>query len=258
MSLGTLYFYSEVLHSSQKVNIILPEPRTVENMPMEDMEVLYLLHGAQGSAHSWVSSSSVERYLYESGRNMAVIVPTMKTNFYTDHKIGDQYFTYVSKELPKIVESYLHISPKRENTYVAGLSMGGYGAIKVALYNPERFTMAAAFSGAVGDSVTNIVKRAEAQTERIPIQFIFGTSEEFINSENDTNYLLEKCVAEGKPLPKLYISCGSADSLYDANVAFAKKAKDLGYDVKFHMEKAMGHAWSFWDAEVEKLLRTLI
>ena len=112
MSLGTLHFYSEVLHSSQTVNIVLPEPRTIYPLPKEDMEVLYLLHGMQGSAHSWVSSSSVERYLYESGRNMAIVIPTMKSNFYTDHKICDAYITYVSDELNKIIEIYIHISKR--------------------------------------------------------------------------------------------------------------------------------------------------
>ena len=256
MSLGTLHFYSEVLHSSQTVNIVLPEPRTIYPLPKEDMEVLYLLHGMQGSAHSWVSSSSVERYLYESGRNMAIVIPTMKSNFYTDHKIGDAYFTYVAEELPKIIESYLHISQEREHTYVAGLSMGGYGAVKLALNYPQKFKMAASFSGALG--MHNTMERAAEQDMHHLFNFIYGSLEEYTDSINDTSYLLEKCVQDKSPLPNLYISCGTADSLLPANKAFVEKARSLGYQVKFHIEKEMGHAWRFWDLEIEKLLRSLL
>ncbi len=256
MSLGSLYFYSDVLHSSQKVNILLPEPRTIYPHKKEDMEILYLLHGMQGSAHSWVSSSSVERYLYESGRNMAIIIPTMKSNFYTDHKIGDAYFTYIGEELPKIIRSYLHVSHQRDQTYVAGLSMGGYGAIKLALSYPEQFKMAASFSGALG--MENTMERAASENEHYLFNFIYGSLKEYINSPNDTTYLLNKCAKNSRMLPKLYISCGTADNLFSANKQFAEKALNLGYQVKFHVEKEMGHAWRFWDLEVEKLLRTLL
>lgn len=256
MSLGTLYFYSEVLHSSQKVNILLPEPRTISPLPMEDMEVLYLLHGMQGSAHSWPSSTSAERYLYESGRNMAVIVPTMKSNFYTDQKIGDAYYTYVAEELPRLVESYLHVSPKREKTYVAGLSMGGYGAMKLALSHPEKYSFGASFSGAV-DMAPAVAHAAEGEPHNL-FRFIFGSPEEFAGSVDNTRGLLEHCAKTAEQLPRLYLSCGTADALFPANKAFAERAKELGYSVKFHIEKEMGHSWRFWDLEVEKLLRTLL
>ena len=149
MSLATFYFYSDVLNSSQKISIPLPEPKTMLTEEKSEMEVLYLLHGAQGSEHSWVSSSNVERFLYESERNMAVIIPTMKTNFYTDHKIGDKYYTYIAKELPKIVETYLNVSFKRENTYVAGLSMGGVETKLITLRRPEVFGYWGLLSGGV-------------------------------------------------------------------------------------------------------------
>ena len=254
MSLASFYFYSDVLHSSQKVSIALPEPKTMLEEDKSEMEVLYLLHGAQGSEHSWVSASNVERYLYESERNMAIVIPTMKTNYYTDHKIGDKYYTYIAKELPKIIETYFNVTFKREKTYVAGLSMGGFGAMKVVLNNPEKFCFGATFSGAlnIGERI-----RTGIRPER-RYDMIFGSYEDFIGSESDLYYLLKKNVEENKPLPRLYISCGTADGLLQDSIDFYNEAKKLVYDCKLHKEKMLGHGWRFWDLEVEKLLRTLI
>lgn len=253
MACGSLYFYSEVLKCSEKVNILFPEPRIIKDVK-EDMSVLYLLHGMMGSAYSWLGSSSVERYLYESGKNMIVVMPTMRSNFYTDQKVGWKYFTFVSVELPRLLKSYFRLSPKRENTYVAGLSMGGYGALKCALAYPEQFSFAASFSGA-----TDVAGSYEKSADRKSFyENLFGTPEELKGSENNLYHLLDKNAREQAPLPRLYISCGTSDGLFDSNAAFAAKAKSLGYEVKFHKEKDMGHSWRFWDMEAEKLLRTLL
>ncbi|MBR3296011.1 MAG: prolyl oligopeptidase family serine peptidase [Clostridia bacterium] len=254
MSLGRFYFYSDVLHSSQMVSIALQEPKVLLSQEPSEMEILYLLHGAQGSSHSWPSSSNVERFLYESERNMMIVMPTMKTNYYQDHKIGDRYYTYVAEELPKYIESLFNVTHKRENTYVAGLSMGGYGAMKIALRNPEKFCFGASFSGAV--DMRKLVKNRIDDNPRY--KPMFGSYEEFENSEDDLEYLLERNVKEGRPLPKLYVSCGTADGLLDSSIYFADKAKSLGYEVKLHKEKMLGHGWRFWDLEAEKLIRTLI
>ena len=249
----TVAFEAPSVGRTMKYNVVLPEGYDDAS---DRYPVLYLLHGMQGSAHSWPSSTSAERYLYESGRNMTVVVPTMKSNFYTDHKIGDAYYTYVAEELPRLVESYLHISPKREKTYVAGLSMGGYGAMKLALSHPEKYSFGASFSGAV--DMSPAVARAAEEDPHNLFHFIFGSPEEFAGSVDDTRDLLEQCAKTAEQLPRLYLSCGTADSLFPANKAFAELAKELGYSVKFHIEKEMGHSWRFWDLEVEKLLRTLL
>ena len=107
----------------------------------EEIPVLYLLHGLKGAAHTWTSYTSIERYLYESEKKMVVVMPEMHNNFYTDQAIGWPYLKYVAEELPRIIETYLRVSPKRENTYVAGLSMGGYGAMKIALTYPESLAL---------------------------------------------------------------------------------------------------------------------
>ena len=166
----------------------------------------------------------------------------------------------------------LRVSPKRENTYVAGLSMGGYGAMKIALTYPEKFGFAASFSGALDivklmqDDQEQIVhegknlrgKQSDTEVVLATKEFIFGPHGAIRGSKNDLYYLLDQVVKQGKPLPKLYISCGSADGLFPSAVEMRDRAKARGYQVKFHEERNMGHSWAFWDKEVEKLIRDII
>ena len=166
----------------------------------------------------------------------------------------------------------LRVSPKRENTYVAGLSMGGYGAMKIALTYPEKFGFAASFSGALDivalmqDDKEQIAhegqnlrgKKSDTEVVLETKEFIFGPHGTMKGSKNDLHFLLEQAAKQKKPLPRLYISCGSADTLFPSAVDMRNRAKALGYQVKFHEERNMGHSWAFWDKEVEKLIRDII
>lgn len=272
----TFNFHSQVLDFHQTVHLLVPDANIygcLNNGPdKEDIPVLYLLHGLKGAAHTWTSYTSIERYLYESEKKMVVVMPEMHNNFYTDQAIGWPYLKYVAEELPRIIETYLRVSPKRENTYVAGLSMGGYGAMKIALTYPEKFGFAASFSGALDivklmqDDQEQIVhegknlrgKQSDTEVVLATKEFIFGPHGSIRGSKNDLYYLLDQVVKQGKPLPKLYISCGSADGLFPSAVEMRDRAKALGYQVKFHEERNMGHSWAFWDKEVEKLIRDII
>ncbi len=256
----TYNFHSQVLDFHQTVHIIVPEPNVLgilNNGPCtEEMPVLYLLHGLKGAAHVWGNFTSVERYLYESQKKLIIVMPEMHNNFYTDQYIGWPYLTYLAEELPRILQTFLHVSPKREDTYAAGLSMGGYGAVKLALAYPEKFGYAASFSGAL--DLVDLLDSPANQVEDIMYP-LFGPTEGIKGSQNDLFHLLHTVKQENKPLPELYISCGSTDEpLFTSAVKMTKEARELGYKVKFHEERNMGHAWSFWDKEVEKLIRTLI
>lgn len=267
----TFNFHSQVLDFHQTVQILTPDANiygALENgADTEDIPVLYLLHGLKGAAHTWTSYTSIERYLYESEKKMIVVMPEMHNNFYTDQEIGWNYLQYVGEELPRIVESFLRISPKRENTYVAGLSMGGYGAVKIALTYPEKFGFAASFSGAL--DIMQIVdfqgadndkraskKKSDTAVVQETVHFLFGDKVQ--GSKNDLFHLLDEVDKNNKPKADLYISCGSADTLYPAALKMRDAAQAKGHKVKFHEERNMGHSWEFWDWEIEKLLRDMI
>lgn len=144
--------------------------------------------------------------------------------------------------------------------------------MKIALTYPEKFGFAASFSGALDivalmqDDKEQIAhegqnlrgKKSDTEVVLETKEFIFGPHGTMKGSKNDLHFLLEQVVKQGKPLPKLYISCGSADTLFPSAVDMRDRAKALGYQVKFHEERNMGHSWAFWDKEVEKLIRDMI
>src|SRR6476619_7886720 len=103
--------------------------------------VLYLLHGLSDDDTIWLRRTSIERYVAALG--LAVVMPQVHRSFYTDEAYGNRYWTYLSEELPEIVHGFFRLSRRREDTFVAGLSMGGYGALKWALRDPGRFAAAA-------------------------------------------------------------------------------------------------------------------
>ena len=141
--------------------------------------------------------------------------------YYADMKRGWKYFTYVAEEVPRIVQSYLHISPKRDNTIDGGTSKGGLGALNHALTYPERYAMACSISG-VTDPVLRSVQAVQERPELTELfNNIYGEDVEARkHSADDLMELLEKTAASGIPLPKLCLSIGAADYLYDMNVAF--------------------------------------
>ena len=140
MALLTANFRSAALSHDTAVNIILPEGSPEEDFPTE-----FLLHGMHGDHSSWVRKTCIERYAAE--RRLAVVMPVGENSFYADMKYGKKSFTYVSEELGDYVRKIQRLSRKRERTFVCGLSMGGYGAFKLAMKKPEQYAAAASLSG---------------------------------------------------------------------------------------------------------------
>ena len=140
---------------------------------------------------------------------------------------------------------FFRLSDKPEDTFVAGLSMGGYGAMKLALNQPERFGAAASFSGAVDIASTR--QRHNHNWKRITGgKSIKGT-------ENDLFHML-KANAEAPHKPRLYVSCGTADFLYGQHKKFIPALKKAGWDVTAYEEPDATHEWGFWDREIRKFI----
>ena len=135
-------FQSKELKKMTKVNVILPDEREAAGEPCT---VLWLFHGLHGDHTSWMRQSGIEKYAKE--HRIAVVMPDADRSWYTDTAYGAKYLTFVACELPDVCRSFFRgMSDRREDTLIAGLSMGGYGAIKAALTYPERFGGAASLS----------------------------------------------------------------------------------------------------------------
>src|SRR3954452_11495359 len=154
MALLRCDFFSDVLEVGTSMTVLLPQAGEgqigvtgARPDPEAGFPVLYLLHGLSDDSTAWLRYTSIERYAAPLG--LAVVMPDVQRSFYADEAHGAAYWTFLSEELPEVVGSFFRVSDRREDTFVAGLSMGGYGALKWALRAPERFAAAAVLSGAV-------------------------------------------------------------------------------------------------------------
>ena len=256
MALMHVDFFSDVLGMCMDMDVIIPQ-QTKGQIGMEGVasggqyKTVYLLHGMSDDQTIWQRRTSIERYVSQLG--VAVVMPTTHLAFYTDTAYGMKYWTYVSQELPRICREFFpRMSDKKEDTLAAGLSMGGYGAWKLALGASDTFGAAASLSGALdvaADSDRHLTD------ERAPLfRGIFGDPEKLRGSENDLLALADKLAAAKKPLPRLYAWCGTEDFLYEDNLRAWDHVKKLGYDLT--TEKSAGdHQWKYWDAKIQDALR---
>ncbi|KKQ20002.1 MAG: hypothetical protein A2Y45_03620 [Tenericutes bacterium GWC2_34_14] len=247
MAFLTFHIKSNALELNTVVNVLIPQDVKKD----EKLKVLYLLHGYLGDHTDWMRYTALERYSWNY--RLAIVMPAVNNSYYTDTVSGLNYFTYVSKELPEIMSSLLPISTKREDNYVAGLSMGGYGALKIALTYPERFSKAASLSGAL--DIDHIRELAGDQTRKTWFNAVFG----FKPSQQtpaDLIYLVDLHLKHNVMLPDLFIGCGTEDFLYQDNLKFKKMLED--HQVKHvYIESPGGHDWAFWDLYIQKVLAWL-
>jgi putative tributyrin esterase len=252
MALMRCEFFSDVLGMSTSMTVILSQT-TRRQIGMsgaagsDDLPVLYLLHGLSDDDTTWVRRTSIERYVADLG--IAVVMPNAGQSFYTDEVHGLPYWTFLTEELPRVVHGFFRTSTRREDTFVAGLSMGGYGAMKWALRHPDRFAAAASLSGALG--LTHPVERDPDFAALL--QRIFGDTPT-AGTAADVLHLLE--TADRDLLPSLYVACGTEDFLYWASQAFIGVAGRTGADVTVDIGPG-DHEWSYWDAAIQRVLAWL-
>jgi putative tributyrin esterase len=246
-------FKSEVLKMEQPLNVLIPKISMLDNEKKRDIEregfpVLYLLHGLSDDHTVWMRMTSIERYATEYG--IAVVMPNVNRSFYVDMKHGGNYYTYITKEIPHFVRSNFPISAKREDNYIAGLSMGGYGAFMIALRNPEMFSAAASLSGAL--DLTPVFDMPEEEVAPM-VQAIFGSKDEYINTDYNLIRLLKKLQGKSDNLPRLFQCCGTEDYIYFMNQNFREAAEKYGINLTY--EEGPGeHEWGYWDTNIQRAL----
>jgi putative tributyrin esterase len=221
MSFIQCHFRSYELGFNVSLNVILPEPVKSN----EKFKVLYLLHGYIGDHTDWMRYSSIERYA--SQYRLAVVMPGVNNSYYTDTTYGQPFFTFIAKELQQFVQNTFSISKKACDTFVGGLSMGGYGAIKLALTYPKKFGKAFSLSGAL--DIENIRNMKLDPNEKKLFDGVFG-KKVLLNTKNDLFYLAKKFEHKKNLLPNLLIICGREDFLYQDNLNFVKLLSDLKLD----------------------------
>lgn len=249
MALCEMRIFSESLRMQTTVNVVIPQKSTngeigvSQNTQKGKYKCLYLLHGLSDDHSIWLRRTSVERYAAEYG--ICVIMPSGGRSFYTDMKYGEKYYTYIAEELPCIMQDLFGVSLDRCDNFIAGLSMGGYGALKIAMKNPERFGAAAGIS-----SVADILGTKELFKDVfVPI---FGEDIDISDSENLLKIAEEADKNEQKP--RIYMGVGTEDFLYEGNQKLRKKFDSLSFDFTYR-ESEGGHTWEFWDEYIQYVLK---
>jgi putative tributyrin esterase len=254
MILSEINFFSEALGMRSTMGVILPQP--VVNQPPEPFRTLYLLHGHSDDHTAWQRWTSIERYV--EGLNLAVIMPNVHRSFYTDMAHGGRYWTFVSEEVPALARSIFPLSTARADNFVAGLSMGGYGAFKMALAHPERFAAAASLSGAVEiREVVNEDKPGQDPDWLALMRNIFGPGLKKVADGPEDLRTLARQAAKAPEKPRLYQCCGTEDFLYQDNLSFRDFLRGLPLDLTY--EEGPGeHIWDYWDKKIQDVLAWMV
>lgn len=248
----TCKYISPVLDRHTQINVIVPTPKKEEEALGSNFKVLYLLHGLHGDADSWLHFSNISRYAQDAG--IVVVMPSVNNSFYQDMAHGERFFTYMTKELPEYIQSIFPVSKKPEDTFIAGLSMGGYGAWYIGLSCPEKFAAAASLSGAV-DIAFRATPVPQGQMTELPGWMLncFGDVRTLPGSDKDVFALMEKAKQKGC-LPRLYQSCGTADFLYGMNCCAHNKLVEMEIPVTWREIPDMAHVWDLWDDEIRRVI----
>ena len=254
-------YFSFTLKHNVIIHVIIPTPEGNEQIAdaavMDDysyskgMPVVYLLHGGYGNSSSWVRFSSIERYV-QSHRCVAVMA-SVNNSFYHDMAHGERFFTFMTEELLSYIHNLFPASRRREDTFVAGFSMGGYGAWYLALSRPDLFSKAASMSGVM--DIAACYEESVAGKLEVPFLWndIFKDPSKLRGSTSDLFYLYQKCM-ENKTLPELYHACGTEDFLFTMNEKAHARLKAMGADVVYKVTQDAGHNWEYWDNQIKDVL----
>ncbi len=210
---------------------------------------LYLLHGMSDDHTIWLRRTAIERYAAEKG--LAVVMPAADLSFYTNMALGERYWDFISGELPALCRSmFPQLSPRREDTFAAGLSMGGYGALKCGLRAPETFSRAAGLSSCA--DVADLVRNGRLGS-RAYWRDVFGDPDRLPGSFNDLFAAADDLAASPHPDVEFYMWCGTEDSLFPQNVRLRDHMLALGLPLVWE-ESAGTHMWRYWDEKIQTVL----
>jgi putative tributyrin esterase len=257
VSVETIRFESKLVGRTLPYNVVLPAGYTRRESRSTRYPVLYLLHGLTGHYDDWVARTKLTDYAARYA--MIIVTPEGNDGWYTDSATApaDKYESYFIRELIPEVERRYRALATREGRAVAGLSMGGYGALKFGIKHPQEFAFAASMSGAVGAASW----RAEDELPRgllgETIRQTFGPADGPVKSQNDLfNLVAEMPAGRVKSLPFLYLDCGTEDALrlLPVNLALANllAARKIPHEYR---QLPGDHNWAYWDKQVREVLR---
>lgn len=254
-------FVSQSLARTVSLNVILPTDKMYfPGMPVREegkpFKTLYLLHGVIGNYTDWLHGTRIQRWAEEN--DLAVVMPSGDNAFYVDQPWNCNYYgKFIGEELVNFTRKTFPLSHKREDTYIAGLSMGGYGAIRNGLKYHDTFGCIGALSSALVVNEAMLERTDDAMMfieSRQYAQSCFGQDlEAALKSDVNPKFLVEQLIEEKAQFPKIYMACGEDDGLLGVNEDFVRFLQERNVDVKFETGPG-NHEWDFWDTYIKKVL----
>lgn len=256
MALIQVNYLSKALFRTVPVNVIIPSDKiSFETMdylpaPVGGYPTLYLLHGLLGNYTDWVSGTRIQRWAEDAG--LAVVMPSGDNSFYVNGQTANNdYGAFIGEELPRVMRQMFPLSNRREDTFIAGLSMGGFGAIRNGMKYAQTFSRIVGLSGAIHffdpDQYASVAGEESA----------FGNLAEAAKTDKNHHKVLEQLkerVAAGEiEAPEFYLACGTQDSLMHVNRSFCADVEAAGFEVTWD-EEDRGHDWDFWDSQIKKVI----
>ncbi len=262
MASGRMEFHAQSIMQHTNFTFVLPNDVHVPDI--KDLrhydrptKSLILLHGLTGTDTDWLYGGVAQDMAVQY--NLAVFMPTTGNSFYLDRGYpGGNYCEFIGKELPDYIRKVFGFCESRENTMIAGLSMGGFGALHVSLSYPDTFSGCIALSSAL--ICKELAEKGRRKDDPIPpamTRDIFGDTMNILKSDRNPEYQYQMLKEQGKPIPEIYMAIGTEDSLYEGNVDFSKFLKEQKADFLF--EDGPGkHDWKFWNEYIDRGLGWLL
>lgn len=255
----TVKYFSECLIRHTTFEMYLPNDARA-NLPWEQgenpyrkrpMKTLFLLHGFSGSAENYVPEYLSEQY------NFAVIAPNGENGFWLDGiSTGHKFCTLLGEEMPDYVHKTFGLASSAEDTYILGLSMGGFGALHTGLAYPHRFGKIGAMSSAL--IVHEVAGMKDGQGNEVAnyeyYRECFGQPDRVLGSDNNPETLVDKLLSESKKMPEIYMCCGTEDFLLENNREFHRflESRDVPHE---YFESKGTHDMQFWSEYTEKIVK---
>lgn len=266
VSVITWTIESRYLAGNTTVTVLLPD-RPRDETPREyygeerRFKVLWLLHGTFGDHLDWLRRTNIDLYAAEKG--LAVVMPSaLNSNYsnWSDFSLGYDMYDFLTEELMPLVQGWLPVSDRREDNFIAGLSMGGRGTVKFAANHPELFAAAAVLSASPVEYDRVLTDELLAEGTGMFADRLRGMvanaggKEAFLASEENVWRILDEKAGSGE-LPRMLFACGSDDELIVGDLrTFAEHAADIGLDAEFWIADGYRHEWRFWDLAIQRAL----
>ena len=247
VTLRDVTFHSTALNRDIPYRAIMP----VIVATGQKLQVVYLLHGGGGGFHDWSNYSDVARFA-ESG--LILVMPEGGSSYYTNavDPPQDRYEDYITVDVISDVESKFPVATGRSNRAIVGLSMGGFGAVNLALRHPDLFVFAGGLSSAID------VPRREFSIKRLQqsrhYDSIFGAHDSATRRDNDP--FVRARTANPQIAPYFFLTCGEQEGLLPANREFAALLAQRHFPFEFHTVPG-GHDWDQWNAWLPSLFHSL-